>query len=296
MRQMSSRVVFILCISVVLLFGLGLYFKNYELPYTLRNENYALNGQPVNKEPEDYMIPDLETLKQMSDQNLMSIYWTYINRLQVLCKDVIRVGSLKDGGKEICIDEQYKPKPPCLVYSFGINNQFDFDKDVNRMFGCDVFCFDPSMKKSSFRVTDQIWFFNWGLGGENFVNNKGWDIKTLDVIRKELNHTDRPIDILKIDVEGDEWYTIPQMVSSGALDDVKQISMETHYISDRPGGKLWGSHPLPAADELYSFRLLYDKGFRIFMRERNMWSHFVWPGLNRFITNVNEISLIKSVT
>ena len=106
----------------------------------------------------------------------------------------------------------------------------------------------------------------------------------------------RSIDILKIDIEGDEWYTIPQMVTSGALDDVKQISMETHYISQRPGGQLWGSHPLPAADELYSFKILYDNGFRIFMRERNMWSHFIWPGINRFITNVNEISLIKSAT
>ena len=39
--------------------------------------------------------------------------------LQILCKDVIRVGSLKDGGKEICVDPGYIPKAPCLVYSFG---------------------------------------------------------------------------------------------------------------------------------------------------------------------------------
>ncbi|WAR31086.1 hypothetical protein MAR_033628, partial [Mya arenaria] len=115
----------------------------------------------------------------------------YINRLQAFCKNVIRVGSLMDGGKEICIDEQFEPKPPCLVYSFGL-----------------------------------------------------------------------------IDIEGDEWYSIPQMISSGALDDVKQISMETHYI--KRGKQLWGSHPIPAADELYALRLLYDKGFRIFMRERNL--------------------------
>lgn len=39
--------------------------------------------------------------------------------LQILCRDIVRVGSLKDGGKEICIDERYKPQAPCLVYSFG---------------------------------------------------------------------------------------------------------------------------------------------------------------------------------
>ncbi|XP_052788589.1 probable methyltransferase-like protein 24 [Mya arenaria] len=255
----------------------------------------GLQIPPVTRAPEDFVIPDIAELRNMSEQRLMQIYWKFINRLQVLCKDVIRVGNLQDGGKEICIDEQYKPKPPCLVYSFGINNQFDFDEDINRLFECDVFCFDPSMKKESFRKADHIWFYNWGLGGENTRNKRGWQIKTVDAIRKELNHTNRPIDILKIDIEGDEWYSIQQMVSSGALYDVKQISIETHYNTVKPGGQLWGSHPIPAADQLYCLRLLYDKGFRIFMRERNLHSKMRWPGFNNSITIVNEISLIKSM-
>jgi len=86
------------------------------------------------------------------------------------------------------------------------------------------------------------------------------------------------------------------MITSGALDDVKQISMETHFISQRPNSQPWGNNPPPPAEALYTFRQLYDLGFRIFMRERNMWSHQTWPGLNGFITNVNEISLIKPVT
>ncbi|XP_052809233.1 uncharacterized protein LOC128237688 [Mya arenaria] len=248
----------------------------------------CLQTPRVKAEPEDYIIPDISKLKHMSEQSLMQIYWKYINRLQVLCKDIIRVGSLKDGGKEICIDEPYKPKTPCLVYSFGINNQFDFDKDINRLFGCDVYCFDPSMERDSFRVADKIWFYNWGLGGENFINDNGWTIKTLDVIRKELKQTNRPIDVLKIDIEGDEWYTIQQMVSSGALNDVKQISMETHYM---PGGK--GNHSLSAAEQLYFLRQLYDNGFRIYMRERNLCCTKLWPGFNHNISTVNEISLIK---
>ncbi|XP_052809263.1 uncharacterized protein LOC128237721 [Mya arenaria] len=248
----------------------------------------CLQTPRVKAEPEDYIIPDISKLKHMSEQSLMQIYWKYINRLQVLCKDIIRVGSLNDGGKEICIDEPYKPKTPCLVYSFGINNQFDFDKDINRLFGCDVYCFDPSMERDSFRVADKIWFYNWGLGGENFINDNGWTIKTLDVIRKELKQTNRPIDVLKIDIEGDEWYTIQQMVSSGALNDVKQISMETHYM---PGGK--GNHSLSAAEQLYFLRQLYDNGFRIYMRERNLCCTKLWPGFNHNISTVNEISLIK---
>ena len=50
---------------------------------------------------------------------LNTVYFRYISTLQALCRNVVRVGSLRDGGKEICVDEAYKPKAPCLVYSFG---------------------------------------------------------------------------------------------------------------------------------------------------------------------------------
>ena len=43
----------------------------------------------------------------------------YIHSLQSLCRQIIRIGSMTDGGKEICVDEAYRPKAPCLVYSFG---------------------------------------------------------------------------------------------------------------------------------------------------------------------------------
>ncbi|WAR07957.1 hypothetical protein MAR_017915, partial [Mya arenaria] len=72
-----------------------------------------------------------------------------------------------------------------------------------------------------------------------------WSDKTSHVLGSQNAHALRPIDVLKIDIEGDEWYTIQQMVSSGALNDVKQISMETHYM---PGGK--GNHSLSAAEQL----------------------------------------------
>ena len=102
----------------------------------------------------------------------------------------------------------------------------------------------------------------------------------------------KTIDLLKIDIEGDEWAAIPQMISSGALDDVKQISMETHFSRERPNvPKYWGSTRPDL--HLRSLRQLYEFGFRIFIRERNLWSHFKWPTFNDYITNVNEISLIK---
>lgn len=272
------------------------------VPVYIFNFNFALKSPHVGTrdrltsldEGDAYNIPSLTELERMSTTELMEIYWKYVNRLQILCKDVIRVGSLDDGGKEICVDKPYRPKAPCIVYSFGINFKFDFDEAVVDMFGCDVFAFDPSMNKSTSKFSEHIWFYKWGLAGEDTVNNQGWQLKTLSTIRKELGHTNKTIDLLKIDVEGDEWHAIPQMISSGALDDVKQISMETHFLSKRPfSPKNWGSFPLPGHLQLSALKQLNDAGYRIFMRERNLGSHQQWPSLKGYITNVNEISLVR---
>ena len=58
-------------------------------------------------------------VQNMHFPNLVCFRFRYIQSLQTLCRQVIRIGSMKDGGKEICVDEAYKPKAPCLVYSFG---------------------------------------------------------------------------------------------------------------------------------------------------------------------------------
>ena len=102
----------------------------------------------------------------------------------------------------------------------------------------------------------------------------------------------RTIDILKIDVEGDEWLSLHQMISAGALDGVKQISMETHFGRTHHAiPKYWGNEN--SYKPLSALRRLYESGFRTFMRERNIWSFQPWPGIRGLIANVNEISLIK---
>ncbi|KAK3587726.1 hypothetical protein CHS0354_042681 [Potamilus streckersoni] len=88
-------------------------------------------------------IPSDAELKNLTESQLDDLYWSYINTVQVLCRRIVRVGKIEDGGKEVCTDEAFHPRPPCLVYSFGINFQWDFDEDAARMFGCKVFSFDP---------------------------------------------------------------------------------------------------------------------------------------------------------
>lgn len=48
-----------------------------------------------------------------------------------------------DGQKAVCLDTEVRPiKGKCLVYSFGVNNEWSFE-DAMDQYGCDVYAFDP---------------------------------------------------------------------------------------------------------------------------------------------------------
>ena len=57
-------------------------------------------------------------------------------------------------------------------------------------------------------------------------------MSTLQSIYERLKpvHGNRPIDILKIDVEGAEWKFIPQLIQSGMLKHVRQLALEIHFL------------------------------------------------------------------
>lgn len=66
-----------------------------------------------------------------------------------------------------------------------------------------------------------------------------------------------------MDVEGSEWESIPQMISSGALKRVKQFAFELHV----------GQYEDDAYRFKYSLtflRALYDEGFRIYWVHKNL--------------------------
>ncbi|XP_053390598.1 probable methyltransferase-like protein 24 [Mercenaria mercenaria] len=193
----------------------------------------------------------------------------------------MRFGNVEDGGKEICLDELYIPKQHCLVYSFGSNFRFDFEEAVIRHINCEIHTFDPSKPIQGRTIPSGINFHLLGLAGENSINSKGWEMKTLSTLKKLLNHTERVIDILKIDIESGEWTALPEMLESGVLERVKQLSIEIHYDKAR------GNH------QLKTLRKLYEAGFRIFMHEHNPKGtrHLREPFL--VMANFNEISMIN---
>ncbi|KAK2723454.1 hypothetical protein QYM36_001953 [Artemia franciscana] len=140
----------------------------------------------------------------------------------------------KDGNYTVCFAETVAPpKTGCLVYSFGIRFEWEFEEKAEE-FGCDVFAFDPSMGVASHRHSLKIFFYNQGLSNFDGVIQKGhqyWKMATFSSLLKQNNHTHSTIHILKIDVEGSEHEAIPDMIRSGNLNNVCQILLEIHNFA-----------------------------------------------------------------
>lgn len=135
-----------------------------------------------------------------------------------------------DGQKAVCLDPTIAPRPDrCLVYSFGINNEWSFDEAMAE-YGCQVYSFDPSMNLSDHDHSANIHFYNMALDSKD-VGKKN---RTLSSIYDLLtaHHGQNFIDYLKMDVEFAEWRILPQ-INPAMWSIVKQLSVEIHLPTDQ---------------------------------------------------------------
>ncbi|KAI9562635.1 hypothetical protein GHT06_010089 [Daphnia sinensis] len=187
----------------------------------------------------DIWTDNLKPTESMSAEEMYRyLRWTNSTSCQNAVDFGFNIGSnldvtAVDGHKAVCLDKHISPDMSnCLVYSFGINNEWAFDEAMAK-YGCQVYSFDPSMNVSTHDRSEHIHFYDVGLDGENRVHpTKGWPMKTASSIYEMLASRHGPstlIDILKLDIETSEWDAIPQMLQSGFLaDKVKQLVVEIH--------------------------------------------------------------------
>ena len=136
-------------------------------------------------------------------------------------------------------------RPPCLVFSIGVGNFWQFDLAAAER-GCEVHSFDPTpeLKQQHARNIAAYHMFNLtnmhfhflGLGGPSSANiTSSYGKQKLG----PLHHLDqliatyaqgRPIDVVKVDCEGCEWESLAHLATAAprALCSVRFLQFELH--------------------------------------------------------------------
>lgn len=168
---------------------------------------------------------------------------------------VICANLMQTQGWTVCLDDILKAGVQnCLVYSFGITDEWGFDKDMGAL-GCEVHSFDPTVSLPE-HLAPNVTFHKWGLfGGSrndsaamNFKNDKygkiDGEMYHLGEIIFKLGHQGKNLSVFKIDCEGCEWEVFgymhagswTQAVSSGPrhhhhgpMDVIQQLLVEVHF-------------------------------------------------------------------
>lgn len=127
-----------------------------------------------------------------------------------------------------------------VVYSFGVGPSSEFEDDAASR-GWDVASFDPTINQKTTVKENGVKFFNMGVSGQDRTisggdakdwgspdNNSGQSfvLKSIPSIMKMLKHDH--IDIMKIDVEGWEWFALLGLIAADLAKHVSQIAMEFH--------------------------------------------------------------------
>ncbi|CAF2118666.1 unnamed protein product [Rotaria magnacalcarata] len=201
------------------------------------------------------------------------------------CRFEQRLGINGDGGKWICDVYRLKKLKSCLIYSLGSNGEFSFENETKRLLpNCDIHTFDMKV----FNCTNICTFHQVKIG--DGIN----ETKTLRMLMSDFNHTQRSLDILKIDVEGSEYEFFDELFSKKdhVSENIRQILVEIHLsrilkqvnnVTVYDYGKI---HRL--------FELFHENHFVIFHKEVNLYNphnafEFSFIKLNRkFFENNNQ--------
>ncbi|KAG0282593.1 hypothetical protein BGZ96_000319 [Linnemannia gamsii] len=164
----------------------------------------------------------------------MMPFWWYFQPAFNCPHEVERVGRYNDGGKWMCgmsVLESMTVEDKCVIYSLGVFDDSSWEKEMIDRTKCQVYAFDASVNgiAGDAAGSSNIHFFKYFVGGEDKVED-GYTWKTLKTIMKENGHT--WIDVLKIDIEGNEYAALGAMMDQFDVLPFSQLQLEIHVNSN----------------------------------------------------------------
>ena len=183
-----------------------------------------------------------------------------------------RVGPAMDGGKWLCDpDAMRRPEPEqpgCLVYSVGSEKDTGFERAMVAEHGCEVHTFDHSVEPR-WVPPPYLSYHRVGLGA-------GERMASLPQMVEKLGHTERVIDVLKIDCEGCEYALLPLLEDGGCArfpPNIRQVLIEVHATPEDMAKAPTPFEGMVAGERTH--RLLQGfarHGFAVFHKEPNIFA------------------------
>uniref|UniRef100_A0A0B7B897 Methyltransferase domain-containing protein n=1 Tax=Arion vulgaris TaxID=1028688 RepID=A0A0B7B897_9EUPU len=237
----------------------------------------------------DHKIQELtdEDINAMNETELMVAVHSYLDNAEIVCKRRVRMGALSDDAWDVCDDENVRPKvPPCLVYSFNHRDSPAFEYDVSRVYKCEVHSFQPYYTGKEYNRSDNTIVHPFGIGRYSEITPEGNELYTMSDIRTVLEHTNRNIDLIKMNIDGTEWSVLYGMLNNDELDNVKQLLVEYHVA------------PPPNEERLRRIikvlSNLSEVGFRKFYVHKNPRGSFHHPNFPVMIPKSYQIHYLNS--
>ncbi|KAG0261582.1 hypothetical protein BG011_000871 [Mortierella polycephala] len=191
------------------------------------------------------------------------VFWWWLFPASFNCPfDIQRVGPISDGGKWICGMSLYeeKPRPKCVIYSFGVNYETRFEGEMLDRTDCQIWAYDASVSRMGPETHGRsgVYFKPYFIGDKDYVDNKNIQWKTLKTLMKENGHD--WIDILKVDIEGSEYPTFNAVMDDFDILPFSQLQIELHVDTKH----------VTFDDFLTWWQKLEAKGLRPFWTEINL--------------------------
>ncbi|XP_047503005.1 uncharacterized protein LOC125048383 [Penaeus chinensis] len=181
-------------------------------------------------------------------------YFDYLQHPRLRCRKLKRMGGTyscdgqgdedgMDGHKYVCMDPSLelggtKDPKSCLTLSYGVHKDATFDGDVAEL-QCEVHMFDVlNFNPLLAHEVDHVHFHVEGLARKTIINfypNVNMSVEMNDVLGHMLKYKldPRPVNILKIDIEGSEWDALADVTTKEGLkilELVGQIAIELHVV------------------------------------------------------------------